>query len=149
MGLRMRTKVKGAAIVLIVAGMSHLMFGQATPELSGTIQDSAKAPIDGARIFIWEPETTNRMETTSTAGRYSFTKIPQGKYLLKAEKDGMALLFAAVRLIGNSQHQFNLVMAENRSGSSVLVKAEPATWMADVQESKVQRGVALMLDKSP
>src|SRR5438552_1801469 len=124
----MRTKVKATAVVLIAAGISRLMFGQANPELSGTIQDSAKAPIDGARIFIWEPDTTNRMETTATAGRYSFTKIPQGNYLLKAEKDGMALLFAAVLLNDTSQHEFDLVMAENRNGSSGLVKAEPALW---------------------
>jgi hypothetical protein len=94
----------------------------ASSGLSGSVQDHAKAPVDGAVVTIWIPGAGKYSQTT-VAGRYAFGGVEDGDYFLKVEKAGMALLYGAVHVSGDKQHEFNLVLAKN-SGAAPLVKAE-------------------------
>src|SRR5579872_7562785 len=92
--------------------------------VSGTVQDHLHTPIDGARITIWDPAASQRFQTTSAAGRYSFTGVPPGDYLVKVQKPGMALLFGALRLTKDSSHEFPLVLVKSAGGTDTAVRAE-------------------------
>jgi len=111
---------------LVAGGLLLLAVGspcsRAACSLSGSVQDRLKAPIDGAVITIWIPGSGKHIQTTS-AGRYSFSGIQHGDYLLKVEKTGMAVLYGAVRLTSQDNHEFNLVLAKNPS-IEPMVKAE-------------------------
>jgi hypothetical protein len=102
--------------------------------LSGYVQDRLKAPIDGALVTIWIPGGVEHIQTTS-AGRYSFSGIKNGDYLLKVEKTGMARLYGAVRLTGEDHHEFNLVLAKS-PGLEPIVKAE-SPYDLPAQESRL------------
>jgi Carboxypeptidase regulatory-like domain/Gram-negative bacterial TonB protein C-terminal len=93
--------------------------------LSGKLRDQVGTPIDGARITVWEPGTDKQYQTATVAGLYSFKGIPQGDYLLKVEKTGMALLYGAARLTTDDHHELNLVLVKNPSGVAPIVKAAP------------------------
>ena len=118
--------------------------------LTGTVQDRAKAPINGARISLWIPDTATRVEAISAGGRYEFRSLNEADYLIKAEKRGMALLLGAVHLKTSERHELNLVMvAGDRSGSRALVAAEdpngtpqPAKVTGRVEPSRIQHQVS-------
>jgi len=106
-------------LLLLVLGTQDCL---ASSRLSGSVQDRLKIPIDGALVTIWVPGGSKHSGTTA-AGRYSFTEIEQGYYLLKVEKTGMALLYGAVRLSNGIHHEFNLVLVKKPDVEPV-VKAE-------------------------
>lgn len=79
--------------------------------LVGKVQDGLKAPVDGAKITLWDAATGRGLQTTSAHGEFSFTGVVEGNYLLKVEKEGKALLYGAVHLKGDKPHELNLILA--------------------------------------
>jgi hypothetical protein len=53
--------------------------------LSGSVQEPLHTPIEGAVITIWIPPSGKHIQSISH-GRYVFTGIQCGDYLLKAER---------------------------------------------------------------
>jgi outer membrane biosynthesis protein TonB len=100
-----------------------------------------------------------QVQTTSVTGRYSFTRMQKGDYLVKVEKTAMALLYGAVRLDGDDQHELNLIMASQRSGGESLVGAEDpfdiprpsglSRVPARVKQARLLRQVAPALPATP
>lgn len=79
--------------------------------LSGSVQGPLHTPVEGTVITIWIPPSVKHTQASSQ-GRYLFTGIECGDYLLKAEKTGMALLYGALHLASEDHHEFNLVLAK-------------------------------------
>jgi hypothetical protein len=123
-----RMKGSDSMRMLRVAVTAILVFIAASPcchaasTLSGSVQDRANGPVDGASVTVWIPGGDKHVQTTS-AGRYSFIEIEKGDYLVKVEKPGMGSLYGAVRLTDGDHHEFNLVLAKN-PGLEPIVKAE-------------------------
>jgi TonB family protein len=92
--------------------------------LSGNIQDSRHAPLDGVAITVWDAATGKGLRANSTAGSFTVSGLQEGNYLLKAEKMGMAQLVGAVQIRGDSSHELNLMLEDNPGGTSI-VKALP------------------------
>jgi hypothetical protein len=112
----------GICIGLLALSAPHLVW---PASLAGSVQDSANSGSDGVRITIWEPGAGNQFQTISSGGRYSFTGIPSGGYLLKAEKQGMALAYGAVRLSGDEPHELNLILVEKAGGAPAVQSKAP------------------------
>jgi outer membrane receptor for ferrienterochelin and colicins len=53
--------------------------------VTGTVTDSARVPLAGARVTI---ETTAASATTDEAGRYSIANVPAGTYVLRVQRVG-------------------------------------------------------------
>jgi hypothetical protein len=109
----------------------------ASSSLSGSVQDHAKAPVDGAVVTIWIQGAGKHSQTT-VAGRYAFTGVDDGDYFLKVERAGMALLYGAVHLGGGKQHEFNLILAKNSSAAPV-VKAESSYDAVSSQQAHISK----------
>jgi hypothetical protein len=65
----------------------------ALPGLSGTIRDSTKGPIDGAKVTLWDATTGRGLQNLSSKGLFSLSNVTEGDYLFKVESDGRVLLF--------------------------------------------------------
>src|SRR5882724_2422914 len=64
--------------------------GQATSAtLSGSVRDKTGADITGATAVLKSADTQfTRGFTTQTDGRFVFTLVPAGQYVLRVEKEG-------------------------------------------------------------
>jgi hypothetical protein len=111
--------LRGAGVLLLAVCAPCSI---ASSGLSGSVQDHSKAPVDGAVVTIWIQGAGKHSQTT-VAGRYAFTGVEDGDYFLKVEKAGMALLYGAVHLGGDKQHELNLILAKN-SSAAPIVRAE-------------------------
>ncbi len=57
--------------------------------IQGNVHDSAGKSIGDASVWLEQEGTLKHMETkTNAAGRFAFTPLPPGRYLLSAEKSG-------------------------------------------------------------
>jgi TonB family protein len=98
----------------------------AAPSLSGTVQDSMKAPIDGARVTLWDAATGKGLQTLASMGSFSLSNIAEGDYLFKVESDGRMPVFGALHLMSNGSHQISVVMLSPANGSRDAVGAGAA-----------------------
>jgi len=82
----------GALVSLVLVFAGVLARGQSTfGSVVGTITDSQKGVIPGARITLTEVRTNvSRSTFTTNLGTYEFVNINQGLYKLAVEKDGLA-----------------------------------------------------------
>ncbi len=65
------------------------LWGQATAQISGAVQDSSGAVLPGAEVTATQTETgASRMTVTNEAGRYILPNLPLGPYKLEASLPG-------------------------------------------------------------
>lgn len=95
----------------------------ALPSLSGTIRDSAKGPIDGAKVTLWDAATGRGLQTSSSKGLFSLSNVTEGDYLFKVESDGRLPVYGAVHLFGDGAREINVVTLDAAPGTSDSVGA--------------------------
>lgn len=96
----------------------------ALPSFSGTIRDSTKGPIDGAKVTLWDATTGRGLQTsTSSKGLFSLSNVTEGDYLFKVESDGWVPVYGAVHLFGDGTHEINVVTLTAAPGTSDSVGA--------------------------
>jgi len=95
----------------------------ALPSLSGTIRDSAKGPIDGAKVTLWDAATGRGLQTLSSKGLFSLSNVTEGDYLFKVESDGRLPVYGAVHLFGDGAREINVVTLDAAPGTSDSVGA--------------------------
>jgi len=73
-----------------------VMWGQATAQMHGTVQDSSGASIAGATVKVTQTETGVIRQTTSESdGAFIISNLPLGPYRVDATKDGFASFSAS------------------------------------------------------
>ncbi len=76
-------------LLLFVMLMATSAIAQTFSGLSGTIQDSSKASVNGAKVTVTSLETgVARVATTSSSGFYSFPDLLVGHYSIRVEAPG-------------------------------------------------------------
>ena len=95
----------------------------ALPTLSGTLQDSTKGPIDGAKVTLWDAATGRGLQTLSSKGLFSLSNFTEGDYLFKVESDGRLPVYGAVHLFGNGAREISVVTLDAAPGTSDSVGA--------------------------
>ena len=76
-------------LVVLFAGFSSVSAHAQSSEINGSIQDSQKAQIQGAKVSITRTETGERREGVSNQnGNYSFPAVVPGHYDVAVEKAG-------------------------------------------------------------
>jgi hypothetical protein len=98
----------------------------AVPNLSGTVQDSMKGPIDGAKVTLWDAATGKGLQTLSSMGIFSLSNVAEGEYLFKVESDGRIPVYGALHLMGDGTHEINVVLLATVQGSTDPVGAGAA-----------------------
>jgi TonB family protein len=94
--------------------------------LSGSVQDTAKAPIDGADVSIWDAATGKGLRTSTAQGRFALTGLAAGDYLFKVEGPGRLTAVGALRLAADESHEINVVMLTAGSGRAPVAGAGSA-----------------------
>ncbi len=116
--------------------------------LSGIVHDASGGAVPGAQLTLSSPSTgTTRKFTTDNAGRYTFTLVPPGTYVLTAEhpgfnkyvQQGVALSLGQaadqdVTLTVGAVNQAITVSAE-----APLLTTDNANLAADVNQQQVQQ----------
>ena len=75
--------------MIAVLALSSTAFGQATAQISGTVQDATGALIPGAEVTVIQIDTgANRLAVTNETGSYVITSLPIGPYRLEAVLPG-------------------------------------------------------------
>ncbi len=75
--------------IVAVLALSSTAFGQATAQISGTVQDATGALIPGAEVTVTQIDTgANRLAVTNETGSYVITSLPIGPYRLEAVLPG-------------------------------------------------------------
>lgn len=65
---------------------------RAAGSLSGTVTDTARRPLAGARVYLFDPSDGRLMSTirTDRQGLYKFARMREGYYLVRCTADGSA-----------------------------------------------------------
>jgi hypothetical protein len=110
-------------VLLFVA---YAAFAQSTSSLRGTIKDASGALIPDSAVTLTDNSTgTTRKVLSDSGGAYQFLQVGPGKYDLKVERTGFAVLTRTdVTLEVNVPATLDCVLEVGAVGSTVSVEAE-------------------------
>src|SRR5437870_10630049 len=81
--------VIGSAAVLLACVLTTTVWGQATAQISGTVQDQSGAVLPGVEVTATQTDTgIIRMTLTNETGHYVLPNLPVGPYKLEAALPG-------------------------------------------------------------
>jgi hypothetical protein len=128
-----------AALLSMLAVMAMApwsLFAQSslgTSSVGGTVFDSTKLPILGAKVRLLDTQHgTTRETVTNRQGSYSFTGVLPGIYALQTEQTGFASSFIKnVQVVIDQSATVNVVMQIGSASQAVEVDAEGATPLLD------------------
>jgi outer membrane receptor for ferrienterochelin and colicin len=119
-----------ALLVLFgLAGAAHAQTDVTTSRISGTVEDSSKAPLPGVTVEAVNTETGLRQaEVTDANGFYRILNLPTGTYRISASLDGFATATAeSVRLLIGSTPTVNFTLQSARISETITVTSEAPT----------------------
>src|SRR5439155_22207090 len=98
-------------------------FGQATANLSGTVQDASGALIPGVEITAINDATRVELRAVSNdSGTYNFAAMPPGTYTVRAALPSFQTrTFTNVALSGNQSNRLNFVLEVSAATTAVEV----------------------------
>ena len=76
----------------------------AAETLSGIVRDQSTAGVDAAEVAIFDASGKG-YQTSTSAGRFVFTGVPDGDYYFKVGKPAHKLVFGSVHLGGQPPAQ--------------------------------------------
>src|ERR1700691_1184074 len=78
-----------ALLILPMLSVEALAQGETTSAIVGQVSDASGAAVPGATVTIREAETgLQRTATTDDSGRFNFTQLKPGTYIVRAEAQG-------------------------------------------------------------
>lgn len=123
----MMLSVRGFAWGFLLA--SGLTYAQSNfASLSGRIEDSSHAPVEGARVLLTAKATgATRSALSNSDGLFEAVNLPPGAYSLEASAPGLAVLSLAVTLEVNQHMGLDLKMELSARRETVAVTAAAET----------------------
>jgi len=136
------------AVLLCVFGLAGAAFAQTdvtTSRVSGTVEDSSKAPLPGVTVEATNKETgLVQVTVTDANGFYRILNLPTGSYRLTATLDGFATSTAEnVRLLIGSTPTVNFTLQSARVSETISVTAEAPT----VEVTNTQIGTTIQSEQ--
>ncbi len=122
----------------------------AMPALANTIQGSVLdkdgvRPLQGAEIRI---EGLNRVAQTDAEGRYRFTGVPKGKYVLRAQFAGTDDQSQDVDVVDGGTRDISFAMAPEGGGDPMLlVVGQQATLLSSIARQRASDTVSTVLTR--
>jgi Carboxypeptidase regulatory-like domain len=125
-GFRVAARV--IALVLAVLGLSVMMFGQAeTGRISGTVSDPTGAIVTGAKVTARNTDTNQTREAeTSSAGEFTITNLPTGKYTVMVSVPGFSEFRKPVEVTVGSTSVVDARLVIGASGTVLEVVGQAA-----------------------
>ena len=136
------------AALFVFCGLAGSAFAQTdvtTSRISGTVEDSSKAPLPGVTIEATNTETGLQQVAVSDAdGSYRILNLPTGTYKITATLDGFATATAeSVRLLIGSTPSVNFTLQSGRVSETITVTAEAPT----VEVTNTQIGTTIQSEQ--
>ncbi|MEP6467763.1 MAG: carboxypeptidase regulatory-like domain-containing protein, partial [Parafilimonas sp.] len=149
----MFTRITSAAAVLyIFAGVfSNALAQSVTGQISGTVTDSADAPIAGATAHLTHDLSKQmRTLTTESSGSFIFPNLVPGDYSIQVTQPGFkSYVQQAINVSANEKVALHTIrMAIGDVNSTVTVQAETARVATDSSDRTIQVD-SNMLENSP
>ncbi|HLJ49350.1 MAG TPA: carboxypeptidase-like regulatory domain-containing protein [Bryobacteraceae bacterium] len=118
----------GTTLVCLLAfSVGHLLYGQATGSISGTVSDASGSAVPGARVTVTVPTTGfTRSAITNERGEYIIPLLGVAIYNLKVENSGFApATVENVRLQVDEHRELDFKLSPATVQTSVEVSATP------------------------
>ena len=114
--------------MIAVLALSSTAFGQATAQISGTVQDPTGALIPGVEVTVTQTETgANRLAVTNETGSYVLTSLPLGPYQLEAVLPGFqTFIQTGIVLQVNGAPTVNVTLEVGQVTQTIEVQANAA-----------------------
>ncbi len=109
---------------------------QITAGITGTVEDSAGAALNGATVTASDTQRgTSSTTTTSSGGIYNFNNLPIGTYQLSAEAPGFdTVAQAPITLVLNERARLDFKMKVGAVSNTVQVSSEAPQLQADTTQ---------------
>src|SRR5713101_4681725 len=111
--------------LLVCALSCSSVWGQATAQISGAVQDSSRAVLPGVEITATQTETgVSRTTVTNETGYYTLSNLPLGPYKLEAGLPGFrSFVQTGIVLQVNSSPTLNITLQVGQVSEQVEVQA--------------------------
>ena len=134
-----RISLWGFALVMVLASLSvcPTVWGQqTTASITGTVEDSAGAALDGATVTARDTERgTSYTAKSSNGGVFNFTNLPIGNYEVKAEAAGFNTeIEPPITLVLNQRARLEFKMKVGAVTNTVQVSSEAPQLQADTTQ---------------
>ena len=134
-----RISLWGFALVMVLAsfGLCQITLGQqTTAAITGTVEDSAGAVLDGATITARDTERgTSYTAKSSNGGVFNFSNLPIGTYEVKAEATGFdTAVQPPITLVLNERARLDFKMKVGAVTNTVQVSSEAPQLQADTTQ---------------
>jgi hypothetical protein len=114
-----------ALLCIELAGAAFAQQNVSYATLSGRVQDANKAAIAGASVEVQNRDTNQTMAaTTDQDGRFRFSLLPVGRYLLKLERSGFNPFESEVTLTVGQALELPLTLAVAGLAADVNVSSD-------------------------
>jgi TonB family protein len=106
--------------------------GLSAATIAGSLFDPTGAAIPNATAVIVNPDTSARLETTTTSdGTFAFESVPAGQYILRIDKPGFATLYREFNVQADTDVKRGLVLplaaGQSQTNQQVDAGARPAS----------------------
>jgi Carboxypeptidase regulatory-like domain len=134
-----RISLWGFALVMVLAtfAVCHPVWGQqTTAAITGTVEDSAGAVLDGATITAKDTERgSSYTAKSSNGGVYNFSNLPIGSYEVKAEATGFdTAVQPPITLVLNERARLDFKMKVGTVTNTVQVSSEAPQLQSDTTQ---------------
>src|SRR5437762_9486876 len=104
---------------------SAIVWGQASAQIAGSVRDQSGAVIPGAEIKVTQTATgASRTTISNEEGRYVFSTLPLGPYMLEATRDGFtSYMQTGIVLQVDSKLNIDIPLKVGALGQEVSVEA--------------------------
>jgi hypothetical protein len=118
--------MKNPILILLFVLMTFAIGLSAQNTLSGTLTSGISQPVEGARLMVFNADTSFFAESRSgLLGNYSFNNIPNGNYTLGVAKEGMDYVDTVLSIISNLSSIDFLLQTETHPGEWNVVLNSP------------------------
>jgi hypothetical protein len=134
-----RISLWGFALVMVLAtfAVCHPVWGQqTTAAITGTVEDSAGAVLDGATVTAKDTERGSSYTAKSgNGGVYNFSNLPIGSYEVKAEATGFdTAVQPPITLVLNERARLDFKMKVGAVTNTVQVSSEAPQLQSDTTQ---------------
>src|SRR5579864_7699441 len=116
--------MKIVSLLLLAVLLSIQAYAQTAVTVSGTLEDQTEAVIPGGMLTLTGKSNGQARQTSANGeGRFTFTGVAAGEYVLRAEAEGFKRLEMPVTIAGQPQSNLQVKMAINNKEEVVSVSA--------------------------
>lgn len=106
-----RWKYVCLAVCLFGLLISSAAFAQQTGSIAGTVTDPSGASIAGASLVLRQNDSVLQTAVADASGRFQFSALPPGAYVLQAEASGFQSLSRTVNVLAGARETVELRLA--------------------------------------